>query len=265
MNYNTLNIDKQGHVAYVRLNRPHARNAMNFRMVEELCTLFTEWKSNRDIRAVVLSGAGGIFCAGGDIKEMRETSVPSREHGGNLDNMLQAVNHASQIVIAKIEGVALGGAMGLVCVCDIALASTTAQFGLPEVRLGIAPSFISPYVLQRIGLTRARELMLTGRRFNGEKALEYGLVHHVHPPDKLNQGLDDILNGIQHCAPNSIASIKEMIFTVNDQPTAATLDYRANLLNQLRTSEEGQEGMLSFIEKRPARWVAQGESYNASQ
>jgi len=259
MNYETLKIDIQGSVAHVMLNRPEARNAMNFRMVEELYTLFTDLKPNRDIRAVVLSGAGGVFCAGGDIKEMRSTTVPSVESGGNLDNMLSAVNRASQVVIAKVEGAALGGGLGLVCVSDIAIASTVTQFGLPEVRLGIAPAFISPYVLQRMGLTRTRELMLTGRRLNGEEALTYGLIHHIAEPKDLEQHIYDMLGEIQFCAPEAIAATKELIFAVDHQPTDTTVAYRANLLNRLRASEEGQEGMLSFIEKRPAKWVTQGE------
>ena len=259
MNYETLTIDIQGSVAYITLNRPQARNAMNFRMVEELYTLFTDLKPNRDIRAIVLSGADGVFCAGGDIKEMRANTVPSIESGGNLDHMLSAVNHASQIVIAKVEGVALGGGLGLICVSDIAIASTTAKIGMPEVRLGIAPAFISPYVLQRIGLTRTRELMLTGRRLSGKEALKYGLVHHVCEPKDLDTYIDDILREIQQCAPGAIAATKELLFTVHNQPTDNTVEYRANLLNRLRSSEEGQEGMLSFIEKRPPKWVRQGE------
>lgn len=260
MNYETITIDIQGSVAYVILNRPEARNAMNFRMVEELYTLFTDWKANRDIRAVVLSGADGMFCAGGDIKEMRANHVPSIESGGNLDNMLTAVNEAAQVVIAKIEGAALGGGLGLVCVSDIAVASTTAKMGLPEVRLGIAPSFISPYVLQRIGLTRARELMLTGTRFSGQQALDYGVIHYVCDSQRLNQKIDDILIEVQYCAPGAIAAIKELMFAVENQSTNTTVEYRADLLNRLRASDEGQEGMLSFIEKRPAKWVLQGES-----
>ena len=260
MNYKTLKIDIEGSVAYVTLNRPEARNAMNFLMVEELYTFFTDLKPNRDIRAIVLSGADNMFCAGGDIKEMRSNTVPSIESGGNLDNMLSAVNQSSQVVIAKIEGAALGGGLGLVCVSDIAIATTNTQFGLPEVRLGITPAFISPYVLQRIGLTRARELMLTGRRINGKEALTYGLIHHVTEPKDLETHIYDMLGEIKFCAPEAIAATKELMFAVNQQPTENTVAYRANLLNRLRTSEEGQEGMLSFIEKRPAKWVVQGEA-----
>lgn len=259
MTYETLSIDIQGSVAYVTLNRPQAKNAMNYKMMDELYQVFTGWKDNRDIRAVVLSGADGVFCAGGDIKEMRSSNMPSTDQAGNLDDMLTAVNEASQVVIAKIEGVALGGGLGLVCVSDIAIASRTAKMGLPEVRLGIAPSFISPYVLRRIGLTRARELMLTGRRFDGQKALEYGFVHQVCEPEDLDNAIDDMLREINYSAPGAISAIKALMFAVEGQPTADTVTYRADLLNRLRASEEGQEGMLSFIEKRPAKWVEQGE------
>lgn len=259
MNYETLAIDIQGSVAHVTLNRPHAKNAMNYLMMQELYTLFTEWKTNRNVRAIVLSGADGVFCAGGDIKEMRANTMPDSNKTGNLDDMLTAVNEASQIVIAKIEGVALGGGLGLVCVSDIAIASTTAKLGLPEVRLGIAPSLISPYVIKRIGLTRARELMLTGRRFGGRQALEYGFVHEVCEPQALDTCLNDMLKEINRCAPHAIAAIKGLMFTVDDRPTNETVDYRVDLLNQLRSSDEGQEGMLSFIEKRPAKWVKKEE------
>lgn len=255
MELETLSVKIVGSVAHVTLNRPQAKNAMNYRMMNELYHVFTGWKDNREIRAVVLSGADGVFCAGGDIKEMRSSNMPSGEQAGNLDAMLTAVNQASQVVIAKIEGVALGGGLGLVCVSDIAISSTTAKMGLPEVRLGIAPSFISPYVLKRIGFTRARELMLTGRRFDGHKALEYGFVHQVCEPEDLDTCVDDMLKEINYSAPNAISAIKELMFTVDAQPTTDTVAYRAELLNRLRASEEGQEGMLSFIEKRPANWV----------
>lgn len=260
MDFETLAIDIKEPIAYVTLNRPQARNAMNYRMVEELYTLFTNWKDNRAIRAVVLQGADGMFCAGGDLKEMRENAVPSSENGGNLDNMLKAVNQASQVVIAKIEGAALGGGLGLLCVTDIAIASRSAQIGMPEVRLGIAPSFISPYVLSRIGLTRARELMLTGRRFNGDEAKAYGLVHEVCESSELDERIEIVLDHIRQCAPGAIAAIKQLIFTVADTPSDETVAYRADLLDRLRTGEEGQEGLMSFIEKRSAKWVPQGEA-----
>jgi len=256
----TVVVDIKDFAAYVTLNRPETRNAMNMKMVQEITGVFAALHDNRDIRAIVLSGAKGNFCSGGDIKEMRENPMPASESAGNLDEMLRTVNQAPQIVISKIQGAALGGGFGLACVSDIAIADVDAKFGLPEVRLGIAPSFISPFVLQRIGLTRARELMLTGRRFSGKKAHEYGIVHIACEDNEIEHFLEIKLDEIKHCAPGAIAAVKELIFTVYQTPLDETVDYRANLLNSLRAGAEAQEGMLAFMEKRPAKWVTRRDS-----
>lgn len=254
-NLETLLFKQDKFTAYVTLNRPQVKNAMNFKMVEELTRVFTELKHERSIRAIVLSGAEGTFCAGGDIKEMRDHQVPGTQNAANLDNMLRACNEAAQIVIAKVEGAALGGGLGLVCVSDIAIAAANTKFGLPEVRLGIAPAYISPYVLERVGMARSRELMLTGRRFDGTAAYEYGFLHQVCPPDKLDHCVDVELDEIRQAAPEAIEAIKRLIFTVYNQPYEATVAYRADLLNTLRSGEEGQEGLSAFTEKRPPKWV----------
>lgn len=258
--FETLAVHHEDGVAYVTLNRPESKNAMNFRMVHELHAVFTGLRDDRSIRVIVLSGADGTFCAGGDIKEMRDNQVPATENASNLDAMLRACNHASQVVITVVEGAALGGGLGLVCVSDIAIASSSAQFGLPEVRLGVAPAFISPFVLKRVGLTRARELMLTGRRFSGIEALQYGLVHAIHPEETLQDALRQQLDMLRHCAPGAIAATKALIFTVADQPLDATVSYRANLLNSLRAGDEAQEGLLAFMQKRPPQWVNQKDN-----
>lgn len=252
--FETLTFEIKDFAASVTLNRPETKNAMNFKMVAELYTIFTSLRENRDIRVIVLRGANGTFCSGGDIKEMRENSVPSHESGANLDAMLRACNTASQVVVACVEGAALGGGFGLACVSDLAIASTTAQFGLPEVRLGIAPAFISPFVIDRIGFTRARELMLTGRRFNGTEAQQYGIAHLVCAPEDIEKTLQEQLAMLRQCAPGAIAAIKELLFTVSGQPLDDTVAYRANLLNTLRAGTEAQEGMLSFMQKRPPQW-----------
>ena len=251
----TLAVELDNFTAYVTLNRPDVKNAMNIKMVEEITEVFRALHDNRTIRCVVLAGAGGTFCAGGDIKEMKTKSVPGNGSRINLDVMLRTVNESAQVVIAKVEGAALGGGLGLVCVSDIAIASETAKMGLPEVRLGVSPAYISPYVIQRIGLTRARELMMTGRRFDGIKALEYGFVHVACSPEELEHCIEVELDEIRQCAPGAIAATKELIFAVYDTPLDDTVEYRANLLNTLRSSEEAQEGMHAFIEKRPATWV----------
>jgi isohexenylglutaconyl-CoA hydratase len=256
-NLETLLVEINEFTAQVTLNRPDVRNAMNFKMVEELVRLFAALRENRSVRCVVLSGAGGTFCAGGDIKEMRENSVPDGDKNINLDVMLRAVNQAAQIVIAKVDGAALGGGLGLVCVSDIAIANDNAVFGLPEVRLGITPAFISPFVLQRIGLTRTRELMLTGRRFGSVEALDYGLVHITCAGDDMSDCVNVQLNEIRQCAPGAIAATKDLLFTVLENPLDETVEYRADLLNTLRAGHEAQEGMRAFMEKRLAAWVKQ--------
>ncbi len=253
-------IDHVRGYAYITLNRPETRNAMNFRMVEELCHAVEGLRGRRDVRVIVLRGANGMFCAGGDIKEMRENNIPGNGSRVNLDAMLRAFNTADQIVVSVIEGAALGGGFGLACVSDIALATTTAEFGLPEVRLGLTPAFISPFVIERLGLTRARELMLSGRRFKGALAAEYGLVHRAVEPEQLDAALAELLNELRHCAPNAIAATKALIFTVKDAPLDDTVEYRANLLNTLRAGDEAQEGLLAFMQKRAPRWSTGGEA-----
>lgn len=254
--FETIHFEIQDYTAHITLNRPEVKNAMNFKMVEELHTIFTLLRDNRDVRVIVLKGAGGTFCAGGDVKEMRENAVPTHQTGVNFDQMLRACNEASQIVIARLEGAVLGGGFGLACVSDIALASTNAQFGLPEVRLGIAPAFISPFVIARLGFTRARELMLTGRRFTGVEALEYGMVHTVAAPEALETLVLNQVADLRQCAPGAIAAIKGLLFEVADKPLDDTVAYRATLLNTLRAGSEAQEGMMAFMQKRAATWAS---------
>src|SRR5262249_41644408 len=159
----------------------------------------------------------------------------------NLDKMLRACNEAAQVVIARVEGAALGGGFGLVCCSDIAIASTSAQFGLPEVRIGIVPAFVSPFVIRRIGLTRSRELMVTGRRFPGTEARAIGLVHETVAPDELDACIQKQVDELRHCAPGAIAAVKALMFEVLDKPLDDTVAYRAGLLNSVRAGEEGQE------------------------
>ena len=256
-NFKMVLVEVRDYVVHVTLNRPDVKNAMNYEMVTELHTLFTALKDERHVRVIVIAGAAETFCAGGDIKEMRENSIPNHTNGVNLDAMLRACNEADQVVIAKIEGAALGGGFGLACVSDIAIASESAQFGLPEVRLGIAPAFISPYVIQRMGLGRARDLMLTGRRFSGAQAYQYGLVHQVCPPTALETVVENQLEDLRHCAPGAIAAIKRLMFAVADRPLEDTVNYRADLLNSLRAGDEAQAGMKAFLEKKPAPWAGE--------
>ncbi len=245
--------------ATLTLNRPDVRNAMSQQMVAEIREAFAQVRDDRSIRAIVIQGAGSTFCAGGDLKEMQDAyanpNADENHRTENFDLMLQAVNTAPQVVIAKVEGAAMGGGFGLVCVSDIAIASQEAIFGLPEVRLGIVPALISPYVIDRIGLTTARRLMLTGARFEGADALTYGLVHEVVAPDALDEHVQHVLEDIRLCSPDALAACKALIFRVMNDDLKATTAYRAQLLDDLRKGASGQEGMMAFIRKRKPKWA----------
>lgn len=256
MEYSTIIIRTDGPFAHVTMNRPDTKNALNRQMVADLLAAFERFQTGRGLRAIVLSGAGGNFCAGGDLSEMRDAYMnndTSQEFA--FEKLLVAANDAPQVVIARVEGAAMGGGLGLVCISDIAIASTTARMGLPEVRLGVAAAFISPYVIRRVGLTRARELMLTGRRFDGQQAREYGFVHDAVEPEQLDARVQAILDDIRQCSPNALAATKTLIRQVSGKDPAETVAYRAGLLAELRRSEEAQEGITAFLTKRPPRWA----------
>lgn len=263
MELETLHIEIDKPFAYITLNRPHVRNAMNQQMVAELTHVFLQLRDDRSVRGIILSGTDGTFCAGGDLKEMQAAYAHDNQDGSTqtegFDYLLAIVNTAPQAVVAKVEGAAMGGGLGLVCVSDIAVASEDAIFALPEVRLGIVPSLISPYVIRRIGVSSARRLMLTGARFDGIEAANYGVVHESAPPEELDFRLDAILADLRECGPEAIAACKELIFNVAERDINSTTAYRAELLDQLRRSEEGQEGMLAFIQKRKPHWASVGK------
>jgi enoyl-CoA hydratase/carnithine racemase len=255
VNYETLLIDVDGSVATVTLNRPEARNSLSHQLVEDLLDFFQHIRNRRDLRVVVMRAAGKAFCAGGDIRDLSAPRSEAEERAtiARVDTMLRAVNRAPQVVVQRVHGAVLGGGIGLVSVSDIAIASATTRFAMPEVRLGIVPSLISPFVVQRLGLTRARQWMLTGKQFDSEAALEAGLVHEICDEAALDERVEATVRDVLQCSPNALAECKKLLFEVLENPE--TLAYRVDLLNRLRRSEDGQEGMRAFLEKRPARWV----------
>lgn len=254
----TIDVHVNGSVATVTLNRPDAANAMSYQMVEELIAYFESIRENRAIRCVVIAAAGKTFCAGGDLKDMQaDLGMTPDERAGLLarfDTMLQGVNDAPQVTVARVQGAALGGGVGLVCVSDIAIASTAASFSLTEVKLGLSPALISPYVITRIGISQARRLMLTGARIDADEALTCGLVHEVALPEMLDARVNETVAQVLACSPQALAETKALIRYVSARPPAESLAYRADLISRLRASPDGQEGMLAFIEKRKPAW-----------
>jgi enoyl-CoA hydratase/carnithine racemase len=253
--FETITCAVEGPVATITLNRPEARNAMNLAMVEDLLRCFTILHDDayRDVRAVLLCAAGETFCAGGDLRDMSAASEDGAGIGARLDDLLRAVNEAQQVVVARVQGPAMGGGLGLICVSDIAIADEGATFGLPEVRLGLAPAVISPYVVQRAGFTRARQLMLTGRRFGAAAALGYGLIHEVALAGQLDAQVAATVADILKCAPNALRECKRLLFAVLAQ--IDSLEERVATFERLRTSEEAAEGIMAFIQKKSAPWV----------
>lgn len=255
----TLLIDVTVPFATITLNRPDSRNAMNFAMMSELVTAFDELDANPEVRAIVLRGAGGNFCAGGDIKDMQAAAALGDDEEDALlmrmDGMLSRINHSTSVVIAVVEGAAVGGGFGLVCVSDFAIATSSAVFGMPEVRIGLVPSLISPYVIQRIGLTTARRLMLLGNRFDGQKAFDYGIISEVCAPDKLDDSLNALLGELRQCSRYALAHCKRLIFEVFENDISETSHYRAHLLNAMLKSEDAAEGLAAVAAKRPPKWA----------
>jgi len=265
MTYQTLNLtlDARG-VMTVALNRPEIRNAFNEVMIEELSRVFRIDAVAPEVRAIVLRGEGSVFCAGGDLNWMGRSVDLSFEENlkdtRNLTQMFALMNECSRPVIGLVQGAAIGGGVGLVSVCDIVLASAEAQFSLSEVRLGIVPACIGPFVVAKIGASQARRLFISADRFSTELAYEIGLIHEIVPNAAgLDQALARILGNILTCGPHAIAIAKRLVLDLSwperrDRLSDA-LEYASKTLAELRISPEGQEGVRAFLERRKPTWL----------
>ncbi len=276
---NELLLDLNQGVLNLTLNRPHKRNAMNSAMVSELMAVFESIEANRAIRAVVMRGAQGNFCAGGDISDMSKDSQDGSESSPELSpskqssakqssaklrdatwhfnrsfgKLIAKVNRAPQLVICILEGAVLGGGFGLACVSDLAIAKPNAMFAMPETGLGIIPAQIAPFVVARIGLTQARRLTLLGERLDGHTALELGIVHHV--ADDTEAVLARNLKIFKKCAPTATAVTKQLLLDVAERPDMEPLlDRASDDFSKAMLSDEGQEGTTAFIQKRKPSW-----------
>ncbi len=255
-----LEVNRRG-VATLTLNKPEVHNAFDATLVACLTGMLFEIKSRRDIRLLVLTGAGRSFSAGADVGWMRSMASLSEEE--NLDDALHLADLMSLLnslplpTVARVNGHAFGGGVGLVACCDIAIASSEARFALSEVRLGLVPAVISPYVIAAIGERNSRRLFLTGESMSAKLARRVGLVHEVAKPNKLDAALEHQLDMLLAGGPNALRESKELIFTVEGGGMSAdvALKHRtAQIIAQLRVSEEGQEGLAAFLEKRPPAW-----------
>ncbi len=256
----TLLLNLEAGVLHITLNRPECRNAMSLKMVHELSAVLDSAKADPGVRALVLRGAGGHFCAGGDIKDMAGARAAGAEAYRELNRafgaMLEQAQSCPQVLIAILEGAVLGGGFGLACVSDIAIASNEAKFGLPETTLGIIPAQIAPFVVKRIGLTQARRLALTAARFNGSEAERLGLVHFSETDSAaIDARLQQVLSQVRQCAPQANAQTKALLLATEQEPLGILLDRAAEQFAAAVTGAEGAEGTMAFVQKRPASWT----------
>lgn len=266
----TLSLSLDGGILHLTLDRPERRNAMSPRMLEELEHVFGLVGGQEEIRAVVLRGAGGNFCAGADLKGLASSGEgprarskdPRREvvtSNRRFGRVTAAASEIGQPLIAVIEGAVMGGGFGLACVSDIALAHRDAKFAMPETGLGLVPAQIAPFVVQRLGLTQARRLMVTGARIGGEEARALGLVHEVYDTvEALDAALARVLAEVRRCAPRANAATKRLLQRVARQSLPDLddlLDHAAEVFADASLGDEGREGVLAFVEKRKPRWA----------
>ena len=255
----SLLTERDGPVFHVRLNRPDVRNAFDEEVIASLTAAAREAGSNREIRAMVLSGTGKAFCAGADLawmtKAIAYTREENRRDAEDLARMLETLDTLPVPLIGRVHGAALGGGAGLVAVCDIAIAADDATFGFTEAKLGIIPAVISPYVLQKIGPSAARELFLTASRFDAKRARRMGLIHKIVPESDLDSAVDECVQEVLSSAPGAIAAAKALIKDVANRPSADVIGLTTTRIAEQRVSAEGQEGMRAFLQKRKPNWI----------
>ena len=260
-----LKLALRGANLHVTLDRPESRNALTEEMVRELLAVIDAIAGDRGVRSIVLRGAGGTFCAGGDIKGFRASfSAPLPADGApdpiavnnrRFGEFMARINAVPQTVVAVVEGSAFGGGLGIVCAADVAICRADTRFALSETGLGIPPAQIAPFLVQRIGLTSARRLALTGARFDGREAARLGLAHFVCENDAaMAQRLDEVLEQIGRCAPGANAATKAILLASTEQPLRQVLDGAAQAFADALRGAEGREGVAAFLEKRKPSW-----------
>ena len=254
-------ISEQG-VLTLEMNRPEVHNAFDTQMIKELTAALQAADEEEAIRLVVISASGKSFSAGADMNWMRSLVNASQEENEQdamqLAILMRTLNYLSKPTIARINGSAYGGGVGLIATCDITIAVEEAQFGLTETRLGLAPAVISPYVIRRIGERNARRYFLTGERFNCQQAQGIGLIQQCVPADQLDVTVDSVIKDLLKAGPNAVSTCKQLIYAVagHDEQSQQSMDeYTAKVIAGMRIMDEGQEGLAAFLEKRQPGWA----------
>ncbi|WP_374528871.1 enoyl-CoA hydratase/isomerase family protein [Acinetobacter sp.] len=260
MDYQFLQLEQQQQVATVWINRAELHNAFNTTVIEELYDCFQQLNGRDDIRVVILAGRGKSFSAGADLNWMKQAGQASQSDNEadalKLAKMLQSLATLKQPTIARVQGIAFGGGMGLASACDICVASTDAKFATSEVRLGLAPSTISPYVIRAIGARQASRYFLTAERISAEQALQIGLAHEVTSPELLDAKVDEIVQALLLGGPEAQAASKQLIQMVNQQSVDESLLLKtAQHIAHVRQGEEAKNGLHAFLNKHSPAWI----------
>ncbi|MCH6565167.1 MAG: enoyl-CoA hydratase/isomerase family protein [Proteobacteria bacterium] len=254
----TLQTDARG-VATLTLNRPEKHNAFDDRMITDLLQALDNIGKDKSVRVLVLRAAGKSFCAGADLDWMRRMAdydfAQNLADARRLAQLMYRLNRLHKPVIARVQGASYGGGVGLIACCDIAIASDNAIFSLSEVRLGLIPSVISPYLIAAIGSRAARRYFLSGERFDAARALQLSLVHEVVEPESLDARLEQCIDALLNSGPSAQAAAKELIEQVQGRAIDESLiEETARRIAEVRASDEAREGLTAFLEKRKPDW-----------
>ncbi|NHJ02443.1 MAG: enoyl-CoA hydratase/isomerase family protein [Candidatus Heimdallarchaeota archaeon] len=258
-NYDTILTEQINHIARITLNRVQVHNAFNPTMIEELTSVFKQLGNDLSIRAIILTGAGKSFSAGADLNYMKSTKDYSleenQEDAFRLEQLFYTIYTTPKPVIARINGAAFGGGVGLICASDIAISVETAKMAFSEVNLGIMPAVISPYVIPKIGMANTTRYFLTGEIFNAIKAKTMGLIHETTKDhSELDKKIQEIINHIFSSSPLAMTAIKQLLVKNRDSDFQTVRKYCIEKIAEIRTSDEGKEGLNAFLEKRSPKW-----------
>jgi methylglutaconyl-CoA hydratase len=260
MAFTTLTITRENKLATVTLDRPDVRNAFNETTIAEITQAFRELGEDADLRAIVLAANGPAFCAGADLNWMKKmagyTHAENQADALQLAEMLRTIYLCAKPVVAKVQGDCYAGGMGLVAACDIIVAVEEANFCLSEVKLGLIPATISPYVIKAMGENASRRYFLTAERFGAQEALRIGFAHEVVAADALDAKVAEIVKALVNNSPNAVRQAKVLVREVVGQTVDdALLADTAERIAHIRASEQGREGVASFLEKRKPSWL----------
>lgn len=255
----TVKSENRDGLGWITLDRPEVRNALSSELMEAIGQAVDAFESDDAVRALVIAGEGPAFCAGADLRSMRNSRDSSddanRSDARRMGGLFHRVASCRKPVLARVHGPAIGGGVGLMAACDIVVAAEGTRFQFSEVRLGIVPAVISPFCIRRLGPVVARRLFLTGEAIDAKTALRHGLVDIVAADSDLDVAVARVCADLRKAGPQALVAAKELVQTVTRLDGEAALDYTAGLIARLRVSDEAVEGMTAFLEKRPASWV----------